>query len=335
MNKKAILLINVGTPDSPEVRDVRKYLSQFLKDKRVITLPFVIRKILVDGIIVPFRSRKSSKLYRKLWTENGSPLLSYSRSLASKLNKELDENPKVFFGMRYGNPSVKSAMKEIKDYSPDELMVLPLYPQYASSTTESSFDVIKRELASFKNEPEIKFVKQFYNCPEFIQVFYSQITKFKPFEYEHLVFSYHGLPLSHLNEIHSYIDATNCNCEYQMPTHGKFCYKAACYETTRLLAKELGIQKENYSVAFQSRLSRNWISPFTDEVIKDLAKKGVNKLLVIAPSFVTDCLETIIEIEDEYRTLFIKQGGLQLDLVHSLNDSDAWIKALAAIISNQ
>lgn len=334
MKKRAVLLINVGTPNSPKVTDVRKYLSQFLNDKRVITLPYIARKVLVNGIIVPFRSKKSSKLYKKLWTEKGSPLLVNSLSLVSKLNNALGENSKAFLGMRYGNPSIRHALTAISEYNPDEIVVLPLYPQYASSTTESSFDIVNKVFKTWKKLPEIKYINQFYNHPRFIDVYVKRIFQYHPLRYDHILFSYHGLPLSHIESIHPKVGLLNCSCEKEMPKHGKLCYKATCYETTRLLVNKLRLKKEQYSVGFQSRLSKKWITPFADGLIKSLANKGIKKLLVVAPSFVTDCLETIIEIEQEYKDIFIRCGGSQLSLVHSLNDSDKWAEALVEISSN-
>ena len=332
MKRTAVLLINVGTPDSPSVADVNKFLSEFLNDKRVITLPAPLRWILVNLIIVPFRAKKSSALYQRLWTAEGSPLLHYSNKLLKKLNNSGNSNNRYFLGMRYGNPSIEDALKQIQIFNPEQIIVFPLYPQYASSTTESAFDAVKKELKTWKNKSEIKYIRQFYNQPEFIKVFTEQIRQHNPSDYDHIIFSYHGLPLSHLNNIHPAIDSAKCKCLNEIPKHGTFCYKATCYHTTRLLASELRLEKKQYSVAFQSRLNKNWISPFTDDVIVDLSEKGIKKILVIAPSFVTDCLETIVEIEDEYRELFIKNGGQKLSLVKSLNDSDIWIDALTKII---
>ena len=332
MKKKAILLANIGTPDSPKSKDVRKYLSEFLNDKRVITLPFVLRKLLVNGIIVPFRTKKSSQLYEKLWTEKGSPLLYYSNELLQKVQRKLENNYKAYFGMRYGNPSLKSALENIKNDNPDEIIILPLFPQYASSTTESVFDFVKSQMKKWKNKPEINFIPQFYNNPDFIKSFSQQILKYDLSKYDHIIFSYHGLPLSHINKIHPEVDSEECSCIHEMPDYGNHCYKATCYHTTRLLVNELGIKSQDYSVSFQSRLTKNWLSPFTDQIILDLAKKGVKKILVIAPSFVTDCLETIVEIEDEYRELFLKNNGEKLTLVESLNSSDNWAETIVKII---
>lgn len=330
MNKKAILLVNTGTPDAPTVKEVRKYLFHFLNDPRVIDLPWLTRKLLVNLIIVPFRSPKSAGLYRKIWTREGSPLLLHTLTLRDKLQTKLAENFDVFVAMRYGNPSIKKAIDEIGRSNYRELIVVPLFPQYASSTTGSIVDAVKCEAEKCKLE--VRFVEQFYKHPAFINAFASKIEVYKPAVYDHVVFSYHGLPNRHLDKSHPGISHKNCTCEHRMPTHGSHCYKATCYETTRLLALKLGLKPENYTVAFQSRLSNNWMTPFTDHVLKDLAQKGVKKVLVTAPAFVADCLETTLELGVEYRELFIESGGTELCLVESLNADDKWVKALAEII---
>lgn len=333
MKKKAVILVNVGTPESPSVKDVRKYLSEFLNDKYVIELPFILRKILVNGIIVPFRARKSSKLYKELWTENGSPLLYISENLKNKLQNTLPVEYTVFLAMRYGKPSLKETLEIIILNDFQEVIVLPLYPQYASSTTETVIEFIKERITKWKNLPEFRFIDQFYNNQGFINSFVEQIKKCNYQNYDHILFSYHGLPQSHIHKIHPKIRTTECSCESEMPLHGKYCYKATCYETTRLLVNQLQIPQEKYSVGFQSRLSKNWLAPFADELVVKLAKQGKKNLLVIAPSFVTDCLETMIEIKQKYKELFLTNGGEALDLVGSLNDSDLWVNSLKDIIT--
>jgi ferrochelatase len=289
----------------------------------------------VNGIIVPFRSGKSSKLYQELWTENGSPLLYISENLKEKLQKALPEEYAVFLAMRYGKPSLKETLENILDGDFQEVIVLPLYPQYASSTTETVTDFVKKGIKKRNNLPDFKFIDQFYDDPGFLNSFAEQIKKCDYKSYDHILFSYHGLPLSHIKRIHPKIDLDACNCEKELPKHGAYCYKATCYETTRLLANQLQIPKEKYSVGFQSRLSKNWLTPFADELVVKLAKQGKKKLLVVAPSFVTDCLETIIEIGQEYKDLFVENGGEKLTLVESLNDSGFWIQSLKEMITQK
>ncbi len=330
--KKALLLVNVGTPDSPDKKAVKAFLNPFLNDKYVIDIPWLARKLLVNGIIIPFRVKNSTKLYKRLWTENGSPLLHYQNSLASKLNKLLDEKYDVYSAMRYGNPSIKKALTEIKNKEYSQVVVLPMYPQYATSTTETTIAFVQKVAGKLKLETPFHFVDQFYDHHAFIEAFANNILKHHPDQYDHIVFSYHGLPIRQVNKIHPQFDGTQCSCEKKLPDYGKQCYKATCYETTRLLAKQCGIESAKYSVAFQSRLSKNWLTPFTDKELDRLLSEGKKKLLVVAPAFVADCLETVVEISYEYREDFIKNGGEKLTLVESLNDNDSWAHAIIQLI---
>lgn len=332
MQKKAVILINVGTPDSPETPHVRKYLLQFLNDGRVIDIPGVLRKILVNGMIVPFRARKSALLYKKLWTENGSPLLMYLNSLTTKLQKELDAGYQVYGAMRYGNPSLESVIQEVKYKNFQEILIVPLYPQYASSTTGSAFELVMDLVRKWNVLPSIRFISQFYSHPSFIKAFVSRINEYNPASFAHVIFSYHGLPLSHIRKTHQGKEINKCTCEVSLPEHGAYCYKATCYETTRLLARELGLTKNSYTTSFQSRLSKNWLEPFTDKILIELAGKGIKNVLVIAPSFVADCLETSVELGIEYKRLFEQHGGNRFVWVESLNDNPLWVKGIANII---
>lgn len=333
--RKAVLLLNVGTPDSPEVGSVRKYLTEFLNDPYVINLPWLFRKILVNLIIVPFRAPKSAKLYKQLWENEGSPLLSNTKKLQKKLAVKIGEDYEVFFAMRYGNPSIKSVLNEIAYKNFEELVVLPLFPQFALSTTETAIQSVYKEVKKFNKFPEIRIIKQFYNYNEFINAWAARAKEYDLVNFEHVIFSFHGLPLSHIAKAHPKIDSLKCNCNSEMPEYGMFCYKASCYETTRLIAEKLGLKKDQFSVSFQSRLTKNWLSPFTDDNIKNLAKQDKKSILIFAPSFVADCLETTVEIGIEYVELFRKSGGEKLVLVESLNDGEEWIIALEKIIKSQ
>ncbi len=332
MNKTALILVNIGTPDSPEKKDVRKYLFQFLNDKRVINIPTILRFLLVNLIIVPFRTPKSSKIYKKLWTSNGSPIIYYSNNLVNKISNIAGDKYDVFAAMRYGNPSLKNVLNEIKVKNYDKIILFPMFPQYASSTTGSLAEFAMKEISKWNVMPELRIISQFYDNEHFINAFASRVKDIKLNEYDHIVFSYHGLPVSQIDEIHPEVIENKCNCVNDMPAHGRFCYKATCYETTRLLAGKLNISKENYSVSFQSRLTKNWLKPFTDELLLKLLMGGKKKILVFAPAFVTDCLETLIEIGDEYKEMFLEKGGEKLSLVPSLNDSDEWAEAILKII---
>lgn len=332
-NKKtAVLLINLGTPDEPTVTAVRRYLSEFLNDRRVIDIPLVLQKILVNLIIVPFRAPKSTKLYQRLWTEKGSPLLYFSESVETKLQQNLDSKADVFLAMRYGNPSIGKALAAIKNGNYDRMVILPLFPQYASSTNGTAIQAVIDQVRKWNTIPEINVISQFYDHPAFLDAFAERIQSYQTENYDHVIFSYHGLPNRHLEKNHPNESIKTCNCENVLPEFGKSCYKAACYQTTRELAKRLNLPKEKYSVSFQSRLSNNWMTPFTDKTLIDLAKKGNKKILVTAPAFVSDCLETTIEIGFEYKEMFIENGGENLQMVESLNDSPRWINALEEIL---
>ncbi len=331
---KAILLVNVGTPDSPTREDVRKFLSEFLNDPFVIDLPYLIRKALVNLIIIPFRVSKSTRLYQELWTINGSPLLVHLNKLRHKLQIEANGEFDVFGSMRYGNPSIESQLELMKASGYKELVIFPLYPHYATSTTETVVKHVNQVLRNLDYSPEILFVDQFYNHPSFINGFLENILKHDLGTYDHVVFSYHGLPVRQVEKLHKDFSYRSCKCDAAMPTHGEKCYRATCYETSRILADSLNLDEDDYSVGFQSRLSRNWLEPFTDQLLNKLLNSGKKKILVIAPSFVSDCLETIIEIGVEYKEDFIRRGGEKLQLVESLNSSETWAKAILHIIKD-
>jgi len=330
--KKALIIINIGTPDKPEKKAVRRFLFEFLNDRLVIDIPWLLQKILVNLIIIPFRLNNSTGLYKRLWTKDGSPLLFFQSRLVKKLNDKLSGEYDVYSAMRYGNPSLKYVLRQIENKKYDELVVLPHYPQYATSTTLSTINKVKQELKKWKTLPKVKYIKQFYDDPAFINAFVHQINKHNINDYDHVIFSYHGLPDRQVNKLHPDIKSPQCTCHEIMPKHGKNCYKATCYQTTRLMAKELQLPKEKYSVSFQSRLSKNWLMPFTDEVLQLLLSEGKKRILVVSPAFVTDCLETEVEIGYEYNEEFLKNGGEKLQLVESLNDSDVWVEGIAQII---
>ncbi len=330
--RKAVLLINVGTPDKAEVKAVRRFLSQFLNDKRIMDIPWLFRKILVNLIIVPFRAPKSTKLYEKLWTSEGSPLLLNMEKFADKIRPVLGDNYRVFTAMRYGNPSLKKTLQQIRDQKFGTLIIFPMFPQYASSTTGTILEFVRKEVLQWETTPKLHFVNQFYDHPGFLEAFSQNIAACHPEEFDHIIFSYHGLPLRQVDKVHPEISSAECLCEKQIPAYGNNCYKATCHKTTRLLAGKLGLDKQQYSVGFQSRFSKNWLGPFTDELIREAARKGAKKILVTVPSFVADCLESLVEIEDGYGSLFRNLGGEKLILVKSLNDNEDWVKAAADII---
>jgi protoporphyrin/coproporphyrin ferrochelatase len=330
--KKAVLLVNLGTPDSPKTSDVRSYLFQFLNDKRVIDIPWLLRKILVNGIIVPFRAPKSAKVYKELWTDRGSPIIYHTEDLTNKLKQELGDGYHVEYAMRYKNPSLKKTLKSWEGKNFEQIIILPLFPHYASATNGS---VIEESMNVFKKWwviPEISFVSQFYDHEFYLKGFEEQGNKHNFEEYDHVLFSFHGLPERHVDKVYDEGICQDNECEQGVTEANQFCYKATCYETAIQLAKRFNLKESDYSVGFQSRLGRGWIEPFSDKIIEDLAKKGAKKLLVFSPAFVADCLETTIEIGDEYQELFEEFGGEKVQLVESLNSSDTFVNGLKEMI---
>lgn len=331
-DKTAVLLMNVGSPDEPKIGAVWRYLTEFLNDKRVIDLPWLLSKFLVNFIIIPFRVRNSTKLYKLLWTEKGSPLIFHSFEMKQKLQAKLGDNFEVFVAMRYQKPDYKRVIRQIEERGFKKLILFPLYPHYAMSTTETTVVAVEQELKKQRVNIEMEVVNQFYDNPQFIKAFAEQGRKYYLANYDHFVFSYHGLPNRHLEKVHPGIKVNQCACQDAIPEHGRHCYRATCYATTRLLAKELELKPGSYTVSFQSRLDKNWMEPFTDDVLLEKLREGKKRILVFAPAFVTDCLETIIEIGDEYREIFMEKGGEKLQLVESLNSEPVWIETMARLI---
>jgi protoporphyrin/coproporphyrin ferrochelatase len=337
--KTAVLLVNLGSPDSPAPRDVYRYLTEFLNDPRVIDISWLGRKLLVNGIIVPFRYRKSATIYKKLWTENGSPLIYYGRRVQELLQEKFRSDPgrdvKVFLAMRYQNPSIESALVDIKKWNADKIIVLPLFPHYASASTGSVIDKCMRIMRDLWSFPEVDFISQFWDHSGYLNTFIERGKAFNLAEYDHVLFSYHGLPERQLDKIYEDGLCANHSCEHEINDENKFCYKATCYATTRAIASGLGLKESGYTVCFQSRLGKGWITPFSDKVIEELGKRGAKKLLVFSPAFVADCLETTIEIGVEYQELFEKHGGEKVQLVPSLNDHPGWIAALEDMVRDR
>ena len=338
MGKKGVLLVNLGTPDSPSTGDVRKYLNEFLMDGRVIDVNPILRAFLVKGIIVPFRGPKSAKLYKEIWSdENGSPLMYYSLIQADLLQKRLGDDYQVELAMRYQSPSIESALNKLKDAQVNSIKVLPLFPQYASASTGSVLDKVMELVRNWQTIPNISFVNSFHNNELMIETFAENGKKHQPETFDHTLFSFHGLPQRQLKKSdHSQqhcLQVENC-CE-ALTENNKFCYSAQCHDTARLIAKKLNLPKDKYTVCFQSRLGKDpWVQPYTSEVIKDLAQRGVKRLLVFCPAFVADCLETVYEVTVEYGDEFKKSGGEKVQLVESLNGHPFWIEALEGLIKN-
>lgn len=330
--KTAVLLINLGTPDSPAVSDVRKYLFQFLNDPRVIDIPWLARLLLVNLIIVPFRAPKSAKIYKELWTKEGSPLLLHGQHVRQKLQEKLDAKADVYFAMRYQNPGIDEVLEKIRLKNYAKIIVIPLYPQYASSSTGSTLEKVMQIVSKWFVIPELSLVSQYYDETGYLDAFAENGKAHVKNEYEHVLFSYHGLPVRQVDKVYEKGPCSDHHCEDHIDEENMFCYKAACYETTRQIAARLNIPKEKYTVAFQSRLNKNWIEPFSDKVVAELAEKGIKRLLVFSPAFTADCLETTIEIGMEYKEIFEAHGGKHLQLVESLNDSPIWINTLEKMV---
>lgn len=333
--KTGVLLINLGTPDSPSVSDVRKYLREFLMDKRVLDIPWMNRFLLVNFIIAPFRAPKSAKVYKELWQKTGSPLLHYGLESKRLLQQELGDQYVVTLGMRYQNPSLQSAVAELEGKGIDKIIIIPLFPQYASASTGSAIEEALQHIYKWEVIPETKVVSNFPSHPLFIKSFVELGRKYlETQEYEHIIFTYHGIPERQIKRasVQNYCQLSNKCCS-TYHSKNRYCYRAQCYETTRHLVKELNIPEGKYTVCFQSRLGKTpWIKPYTDEIIKELAEKGVKSVLAFSPSFVADCLETTIEGGIEYRDLFKEHGGEKWQLVESLNDHPLWISCLKNMV---
>lgn len=332
----AVILVNTGTPDSPEVKDVRRYLRQFLGDKRVINQPWLWRKILVNLIIAPVRGPKSAKLYKTIWTKEGSPLLVNANKFTNALQKELGNGFRTYTAMRYQNPSMNEVIRKISESEDLEKIVLvPLYPQFADSTTGTIIVEFERLARKYKIKVPVKIIGQFFENRGFIEAFTQKLMSVRKSDYEHIIFSYHGLPVKQTERMHPGTTCKEANCKYEYNERNAKCYYAACFATTRLLAEEAGLTENDYTVSFQSRLGMNWIKPYTDNIIKGKAIKGLKNMLILSPAFVADCLETIHELGKEYHHLFLENGGQNLQMIESLNDDKIWVSTMAEMVRNE
>jgi ferrochelatase len=346
--KKGVLIVNLGTPDAPTPRAVNRYLGQFLTDARVIdNLPAPLQQVLVRGIIAPIRSGivnpfkagGSTKLYQELWTENGSPLKYYGEILTAHVAETLGDEYVVRLAMRYQNPSIASALQELLDAGVRSITVFPLFTQYASATTGSVHQEVMRLLSKEETIPDIKLVNSYYDHPAIINIFAENARKhFDLDSYDHIIFSYHGLPQRQLKKAdrtgcHCYADGTNSCCN-SISLVNQFCYSAQCNATTRAITAELGLPEDRYTTSFQSRLGfDDWAKPYTIDVLEEWAKeKNAKRILVFSPAFVADCLETTIEIGVEYQEEFEEWGGEKVDLVPSLNDDPRWMNTVAQLV---
>ena len=317
-----VLLVNLGTPDSPSYFAVQRYLREFLADRRVIDTPRALWLPLLYGVVLPFRPFKTARNYRKIWLPEGSPLAVYTQRLAAKIDASLQHSfggrVQMQLAMTYGSPSVDSAIRSFAQQGIDQLLVLPLYPHYCSSTTGSVFDATHRGLRRWRWLPEIRFVNDYHADPGYIEAVSTQIRQHWAAmgERSHLVFSYHGIPASYV-------------------AHGD-PYQHQAEETTRLVAAQLGLSHGEWSHCYQSRFGRvEWLKPYTLDTLRDLASRGIRKVDVASPSFAVDCLETLEEVAIAYRDKFLELGGERLSLVPGLNDQPQHVAALGALIKNR
>ena len=333
---RGLLLVNLGTPDAPTPSAVRRYLREFLSDKRVIDINPVGRALLLNLIILPFRSSQSAKLYKNIWTEEGSPLLLHSQVLRDKVEAKLDKSTwQVELAMRYGKPNIPDALDRLQAAGCDQIVVLALYPQAASSSSGSTIEKVYDEAKTRWNVPSFTVVPAFYDEPEFIAAF---ADKGRPLLQEkdpdHVVFSFHGLPERQIKKSDpsgSYCLSSESCCD-TITDANRGCYKAQCYATAKAIANELELADSMWTVCFQSRLGRTpWIAPYLDHVLPELAEAGAKKLLVYSPAFVADCLETIEEISLRANEQWTECGGEELTLVPSLNSDDRWVDLVVAL----
>ncbi|AZJ32010.1 ferrochelatase [Tenacibaculum mesophilum] len=336
---KGVLLVNLGSPESTNPKDVKKYLGEFLMDERVIDVPYWLRTFIVKGIILNTRPKKSAEAYQKIWWEEGSPLIVLSERLQNKVQAKT-ELP-VALAMRYGNPSIKNGLQELHDKGVTEVLLVPLYPQFAMATTETILvlaEELRKEL--FPNM-KITDVPAFYNKPEYIKALSNSIKDYlSDKDYDHILFSYHGVPERHIRK--SDITKSHCNplpgnlscCNTSSEAH-KYCYRHQCYQTTKNVISELGLDENKVSTSFQSRLGVDpWLQPYTDRTIVNKAEKdGIKKLAIVTPAFVSDCLETLEEIAMEGKHEFLEAGGEEFYTVPCINDNDEWVDVLAGWIN--
>lgn len=335
---KGVLLVNLGSPESPEPKDVKPYLDEFLMDKYVIDVPYLLRALLVRGIILRKRPESSAEAYQKIWWKEGSPLIVLSKRMYEKVQQKV--SLPVSLAMRYGKPSIETGLQELYDKGVRDVLLFPLYPQYAMASTLTIL-VLAEEIRK-KKFPDMRItdVPAFYNKPDYIKVLSDSIkSHLGAFEYDKLVFSYHGIPERHVRKTdatktHKKFTTDKMCCEVGTP-EAEFCYRTHCYETTRLVVEQLQIPEDKYYVTFQSRLAGDkWLEPYTDIVLNEYPKKGVEKVAVVTPAFVTDCLETLEEIAMRANEEFIENGGKEFLAIPCLNDDDNWCEVVANWITN-
>ena len=328
---KGILLVNLGSPRSTAVSDVKEYLDEFLMDERVIDYRWIFRALLVRGIILNTRPAKSAEAYKTVWTEQGSPLIVITEKIQKKLQKLVDVPVEI--GMRYAEPSIETGIRKLVEKGVSEIVLFPLYPQYAMSTTETVIE--KAEEVRKEKFPDVKinYIQPFYNREIYTDCLAESIKEKLPENFDALQFSYHGVPERHIYKT----DPTNtcnlndCCSRASNPSH-QFCYRHQCFDVTNSVIKKLGLPKEKVMVTFQSRLGKDkWMEPYTDETLESLGKRGVKNLAIVCPAFVSDCLETLEEISVEGKEQFLHGGGENFHYIPCLNDEDRWIDVVKTL----
>ncbi|ROO39778.1 ferrochelatase [Pseudomonas sp. NFACC32-1] len=333
MTDHALLLVNLGSPASTSVADVRRYLNQFLMDSYVIDLPWPVRRLLVSLILIK-RPEQSAHAYASIWWDEGSPLVVLSRRLQQAMTAQWTQGP-VELAMRYGEPSIESALVRLASQGHRKITLAPLYPQFADSTVTTVVEEAKRVVREKKLDVQFSILQPFYDQPEYLDALVASAKPYLEQDYDHLLLSFHGLPERHLTKLdptgfHCFKDA-DC-CRNASPQVMATCYRAQCIRTAELFAKRMGLAQGRWSVSFQSRLGRaKWIEPYTEARLDELAKSGVKKVLVMCPAFVADCIETLEEIGDRGREQFREAGGEELVLVPCLNDEPQWAQALSTL----
>lgn len=333
-SKTGVLLVNLGTPDSPRPKDVYRYLVEFLTDERVIDLPWIQRQLLVRGFIIPTRYKQSARIYQQIWTPEGSPLMVYGKKVQHALQESLGNGFHVELAMRYQNPSLNNGLKNILEKGIRHLIILPMFPQYASASSGSVYEKIMEHLQKQNTFPKITFIDSFPDHAAVMDAFCHVARKKSLDDYDHYLFSFHGLPQRQIKKADRFNHCLKTQDCCQKPCRENVdCYSAQCHLTYKAILEQLKLPQEKTSIAFQSRLGKDpWIEPFTPVVLEELAKNNKKKVLVFCPSFVCDCLETIYEIGVEYAAEFKKGGGERLDLVQGLNEEPLWIEALKKLI---
>jgi protoporphyrin/coproporphyrin ferrochelatase len=328
--KRGIILMNLGSPDSPEVKDVKRYLREFLMDGRVIDVSYLLRTLLVKGFIIPARAANSAHAYSTIWTKEGSPLVEYTRQLQKAIQQNFDEPVEI--AMRYGNPNPEAAYEKLLKKNPDitEVVLLPLYPHYAMSSFETAVEYMKAVHKKNNYGFKLNTIDAYYNNADYIHALAESMRPYLQKNYDKILFSYHGIPERHIRKSDitkgHCLSSADC-CEIDSEAH-KHCYRHQIRVTTKLVTTQLNLPEDKYEIAFQSRLNKDWLKPFTDFRLKELPNEGVKKLLIVCPAFVSDCLETLEEIAERGKEDFIQAGGETYEMIPCLNVHPLWVSAI-------